>query len=369
LNIYVQAFLQSPKDSRFRKPLLAILNQGRELTPEEMDLLLILVQQEEFHDPTLIHYLSGLFLKAGQWSGKVEPLFLSALEEGSALSGDIVRFALPIYLAHKRTDELALRFYLFALAHSVKEEEQIKNYLAHSYCEGNLAGVAPDLHRKCGEIFAQLDSEQQEEIKNQSEKNQIAAKLKKVKLFRSEDIQDLKRLKVEMGLVTSRMTLVARGGSWLARKILGAFKWLLLQALEGLIRFGKFSLRTKLISFAALSVAIMLILSFVVLKNKSPSLPALPAAKSSQTKKEDRVYTIQIAAVISAKQADKMIRNIKKKKVEGLYVVKAKRRSGGHWYKIRTGKFSSKAQASAYANRLVDAKAIKNYFVISLPKK
>ena len=47
LNIYVQAFLQSPKDSRFRKPLLAILNQGRELTSEEMDLLLIIMQQEE----------------------------------------------------------------------------------------------------------------------------------------------------------------------------------------------------------------------------------------------------------------------------------------------------------------------------------
>ncbi len=370
LNIYVQAFLQSPKDSRFRKPLLAILNQGRELTPEEMDLLLILVQQEEFHDPTLTHYLSSLFLKAGQWSGKVEPLFLSALEDGSALSGDIIRFALPVYLAHKRTDELALRFYLFALTHSVKEEEEIKNYLAHSFCEGNLAGVAPDLHRKCGEVLRSLGSDQQEEIKRQSEKNQIATKLKKVKLFRPEDLQDLKRLKVEMGLVASRMTVVGRGGRWLACKILSGLKWMLLRGLDGLIRFGDFPLRAKLISFAVLSVSIMLVLSFseVTLKNRIPSLTALPTAKSSQTKKDDRVFTIQIAAVISAKQADKMIRNLKKKKVEGLYVVKAKRRSGGHWYKIRTGKFPSKGQASAYANRLVDSKSIKNYFVISLPK-
>ena len=45
LNIYVQAFLQSPRDSRFRKPLLAILNQGRKLSQEEMDLLLIMFQQ------------------------------------------------------------------------------------------------------------------------------------------------------------------------------------------------------------------------------------------------------------------------------------------------------------------------------------
>lgn len=375
LNIYVQAFLQSPKDSRFRKPLLAILNQGRELTPEEMDLLLVMVQQEEIHDPTLTHYLASLFLKAGQWSGKVEPLFLQALEDQSELSNEIVQFALPIYLTHKRTDELALRFYLFALNYSVKEEEEIKNYLAHSYCEGNLAGVAPDLHQKCGEVFASLSPDQQEEIKNQSEENQLASKMKKIKLFRREDLQDLKRLKVEMGMVAGRMTIIGKGLSWLAGKNLTGLKWVLLQVLEGLIKFGDLSLKTKLVSFAVLSVAIVLGLSFseLILQNKGGRLPAslttIPASKLSQVKKEDRVFTIQVAAVVSAKKANKMVRRLKKKGVEGLYVVKAARRDGGNWYKIRAGQFPSKDQASAYANRMVDSKSIKNYFVISLPKK
>ena len=375
LNIYVQAFLQSPKDSRFRKPLLAILNQGRELTQEEMDLLLVMVQQEEIHDPTLTHYLAGLFLKAGQWSGKVEPLFLSALEDGSELSSEIVQFALPIYLAHKRTDELALRFYLFALNYSVEEEEIIKNYLAHSYCEGNLAGVAPELHNKCGEVFAGLGADRQDEIKMQSEENRIASKLKRVKLFHREDLQDLKRLKVEMGLVAGRTTILMKGVSWLGRKFLVGIKWILLQALEGLIKFGSLSLKAKLISFSVLSVSIILVLGLNELKTKKSDRLSLtpssniPKSKPLQAKKEDRVYTVQIAAVISAKQADKMIRRLKKNGVEGLYVVKTVRRAGGHWYKIRVGQFNSKEKASAYANRLVDSKSFKNYFVISLPKK
>ena len=375
LNIYVQAFLQSPKDSRFRKPLLAILNQGRELTQEEMDLLLIMFQQEEIHDPTLTHYLASLFLKAGQWSGKVESLFLSTLENQSELSDDIIQFALPIYLSHKRTDELALRFYLFALNFSVKEkeEEQIKHYLARSYCEGNLSGVAPHLHQKCGEIFSGMSPDQQEEIKRQSEENQISSKMKKVKLFRREDLQDLKRLKVEMGLVASRMTVLGRVGRWLVGKILSGFKWILLQVLEGLIRFGHLSLRAKLVSFSVVSVSIILVLGFSELtynNNQPPAyLTSILGSKTSQAKKEDRVYTIQISAVISAKQADQLIRNLKKRGVEGLYVVKAIRRSGGHWYKIQAGQFSSKNQASAYANRLVDSNSIKNYFLISLPKK
>ena len=374
LNIYVQAFLQSPRDSRFRKPLLAILNQGRKLSQEEMDLLLIMFQQEEIHDPTFTHYLASLFLKARQWSGKVESLFLSALENQSEFSDDIIQFALPIYLSHKRTDELALRFYLFALNFSVKEEEQIKYYLAHSFCEGNLSGVDPYLHQKCGEIFADMSPDQQGEIKRQSEENQISSKLKKVKLFRREDLQDLKRLKVEMGLVASRMTVLGRWGRWLAGKILNGFKWILLQVLEGLIRFGDLSLKAKLVSFSVVSVSIILVLGFSELTStsKNNQLPAhltsIPGLKSSQAKKEDRVYTIQIAAVISAKQADKLIRNLKKRGVEGLYVVKAIRRPGGQWYKIRAGQFSSKNQASAYANRLVDSNSIKNYFLISLPK-
>jgi len=374
LNIYVQAFLQSPRDSRFRKPLLAILNQGRELTQEEMDLLLIMVQQEEIHDPTLTHYLASLFLKAGQWSGKVESLFLSALENQSEFSDDIIQFAIPIYLSHKRTDELALRFYLFALNFSVKEEEQIKYYLARSYCEGNLSGVAPYLHQKCGEIFSGMSPDQREEIKRRSEENKISSKMKKVKLFRREDLQDLKRLKVEIGLVASRMTVLGRWGRWLACKILNGFKWILLQVLEGLIRFGHLSLRAKLVSFWFVSVSIIMVLGFSELtsnnKNNQPPahLTSIPGSKPTQAKKEDRVYTIQIAAVISAKQADQLIRNLKKRGVEGLYVVKATQRSGGHWYKIRAGQFSSKNQASAYANRLVDSNSIKNYFLISLPK-
>ena len=374
LNIYVQAFLQSPKDSRFRKPLLAILNQGRELTREEMDLLLVMVQQEEIHDRSLTHYLASLFLKAEQWSGKVEPIFLSALEDKSELSSEIVQFALPIYLAHKRTDELALRFYLFALSYSVKEEEIIKKYLGRSYCEGNLAGVAPQLHQKCGEVFEDLSSERQAEIKNHAEENRIVSKLKRIKLFRREDLQDLKRLKVEMGLVAGRMTILMKGVNWLGHKLLVGIKWVLLQVLEGLIKFGTLSLRAKLISFAVLSVSIMLILGFSEWpsKDKKSLLPLssdkIPKSRTLKIKKEDRVFTVQFAAVISAKQADKMIRRLKKKGVEGLYVVKTVRRAGGHWYKIRVGQFTSKDQASAYANRLVDSKSFKNYFVISLPK-
>ena len=375
LNIYVQAFLQSPKDSRFRQPVLTILNHGRELTPEEMDLLLVMVQQKGAHDKALSYYLAGQFLNSKKWSGSVELLFLSVLNDQSDLSYEIIQFALPIYLAHKRVDERALQFYLFALNYPVKEEDEIKRYLARSYCEGNLVVFAPKLHRKCGEIFTSLSSSVREEIKKESEENRIGFKLKRIKIFRREDLQDLKRMKLKMGLMFGRMTIIGRGINWLARTLLMVGKHILLQILEGLIKFGCLSLKAKLISFAILSVATILILglSELVLKNQGnlsvPFRSSILKLKPSKNKIEDKTFTVQIAAVISAKQADTMIGRLKKKGVEGLYIVKGLQRAGGYWYKIRVGHFPSKDEAIAYANRLVDSKLIKNYFVISLPKK
>ena len=310
LNIFVQAFIQSPQNARFRKPLLSILNRGQELNPQEMDLLLIMFQKEETHDPVLISYLAGLFLKARQWSGQTEPLFLSALEEKSELSGEIVSFVLPIYLAHKRMDVQALYFYVQALEFSLPEEDQLKTILAQSFCDGNLIGVSPDLHRKCEEIFYQLSEAKQAELKSKSDETHVAYKLKKIKLFRKEDLQDLKHLKVEMGLVASKISLLWIGLVWIARVIKNIGKWILLRVLDGVYLFGNLPFKVKLRIFAISVVFILIGLGFkeiwfpikeqgsIVFQNESSI-----AKDSSKDKEKNRVYTVQIAAVISAKQA------------------------------------------------------------------
>lgn len=376
LNIYVQAFIQNPKNSRFRKPLLSILNRGQELNQQEMDLLLIMFQREEEHDPVLTSYLASLFLKARQWSGQTEPLFLSALEEENELSKNIIEFALPIYLSYKRNDERALRFYIRALDFSIKEEEQVKTILAQSFCEGNLIGVAPDLHQKCEEIFYQLETARQEQLKFKSDEARVAYKLKKIKLFRKEDLQDLKRLKIEMGLVPSKLSLIWKGVVWLSAVLKNLMKWMLLRVLDGAYWFGNLTLKAKLISFASLSILLIVGFGFYerIIPNKGLEELSSKQLASVQPKplssiKEDRVYTVQIAAVVSASKANKLVKKLKKKGVDGLYVVKSERRSGGHWYKLRAGQFASKNMASEFANQLVAANTIKNYFVISLPKK
>lgn len=376
LNIYARAFMQSPQNTRFRKPLLSILNRREELSQQEMDLLLIMFQQEEKRDPALTSCLAQLFLKAKQWSGQTEPLFLSALELKNKLSEDIVKFVLPIYLAHKRTDERALRFYVRALDFSFPEKDQIKTILGRSFCDGNLVGVSPDLHRNCEEMFYSLDPSRQAELKSKSQEARISYKLKKIKLFRKEDLQDLKRLQVEMGLVASKVSLLWKGLKWFGAVFIKLGKWVLLKALDAVCLFGNLPLKTKLTSFLVFSIFVIAALSFdqtpvsiSKTETKGPKQEEIAVPKPSKGKNEGRIYTVQIGAVISAKQANRMVAKLKKKKVKNLYVVKSKRSSGGHWYKLRAGRFASEKDAGDFANQLVAAKTIKNYFIISLPRK
>jgi len=376
LRWYVKAFIQSPQNSRFRKPLLSILNRGQGLSEQETDLLLIMYQQEKQHDPVFTSYLARLFLKAKQWSGQTEQLFLSALGEENKLSEEIIKFVLPVYLAHRRTDERALSFFVKALEFSVPEEKQIKFILAQSYCEGNLLGVAPDLHRKCEEIFYKLEPSEQEELKSKVDETRIAFKLKKVKLFRKEDLQDLKRLKVEIGLAATKTSLIVKGIVWFGLGLRNSGKWMLLKALHGAYLFGNLSFKKKFTAFAIASLFIVVGVGFKEVwspnygKGKDVFRGSPMASnRSIESKKDSRVFTVQIAAVDSAKEANKLVEKLKRKNIENLYVVKSKRRSGGHWFKLRVGKFSSKIKASEFANQLIASKKVKNYFITAIPKK
>jgi hypothetical protein len=83
--------------------------------------------------------------------------------------------------------------------------------------------------------------------------------------------------------------------------------------------------------------------------------------------KKIEIHTFQVAAFSSLKQARVFIDMLKKKGVRDVYQVKTKRKSGESWYKIRVGRFDSKENAQRFARRLIEQKAIKTYFLISLP--
>ena len=82
--------------------------------------------------------------------------------------------------------------------------------------------------------------------------------------------------------------------------------------------------------------------------------------------KEPEIYTFQIAAFSSSQQARELINLLKKKGVRDVYQVRAQRKSGETWYKIRVGRFDSKENAQMFARQLIEQKTIKNYFIISL---
>lgn len=376
LNIYLKAFLQNPKDSKFRAPLLSILRQGGDLSEYEIDLLLVMLRTEDFKDVFIINHLASIFLRQKKLSGKTERVFLYAVENRSGAALEILKFMIPILLVNHRTDMNALHFYLRALPLHFPDEDEMRNILGRSYCEENFEALDPVLHEKCGQIFSLLTPKQQAEITAAVEESRISGRLKKINLFNRDDIQDFSRLQVRLGMKHSVIRGLWNGileAGRQPRRLGGRF---LLKVIDGAIGFGQARLWVKLTSISAAGVLIFAGWDLMELKTgreeiveKKRIVPelALPTFKPAAAKRE-KIHSIQIGAVTSAKMANRFINVLNRKGVKEIFIVKSKRRAGGGWYKIRVGRFDEKDEALRMASWLMDEKLIKNYFIVSTPK-
>ncbi len=370
LKIYLKAFLQNPRQSKFRPPLITLLSQGGDLTEEEVDLLLVMLKAENYQDEVVLNYLASLFLKRKKLSSKTEPLFLIALEGGHKESAGIVRFVLPVMLQHERRDLYAIRFYLAALPHQPEGEARVRELLARSFLEGHRQSIEPEIHERLSRVFFALEPARREALEEAVRQAQVSGKLRSVKWLNAEDRRQLRRVMEGLGL---RRTLA--GDLWQGMKRLGAavsglLKRLVLGAIDGLGLFGRASLAFKLIFLLVVFAGVLGLLSTRGVKEAPPE-PAKPppAPVAVAPVKGSKVHTLQVAAFTSSRQADRLVAALGKHGVEGAYIVKSKRASGGAWYKIRVGKFDDAGEARKLADRLVDGKLIKNYFVISLPRE
>jgi hypothetical protein len=376
LRIYLKAFLHNPKKSKFRVPLLIIMDQGVDLNDNEIDLLLVMLKAEDFHDDVITNHLASVFLKKQVVTGKTEPLFLAAVENGSSDAEAILRFVVPILLSHKRSDEISLRFYIESLPCHLEGDEIIREILSRSYCEGHFQGIDPVLQERCGQLFFALPPEAQESLKAEVEASRISGRLKKVKLFHREDLRELNRLKVRLGIEKSFFAKIVGAFQWIIDLFKGLVRGLVLKAIDGLVFFGRAHLVVKLVILGLLSAGVVSGLSYLewreqqVREIKAVQLAVEKVVVPAKTSvnQRNKIHTIQVAAVTSSRQAKRLVSALKKKGVKGLYTIKAKRKSGGTWYKIRAGQFDSKEDARKFANHLMESKAIKNYFVISFSR-
>ncbi|MFQ5672331.1 MAG: SPOR domain-containing protein [Nitrospinales bacterium] len=371
LRIYLKAFLQNPDDPRYRVPLLSVLKRADKLRSAEIDLLLVMLKTEAGVDKIVASHLASVFLEQKRFNRKTEPVFLAAVENADENAGEIIRFVLPRLLAKNRSDEYALNFYLQALAFHPPEEAQLREIIGESFCHGHWEAVSPELHEKCGEIFNELEQEQQEKILRQVKESSVSEKWKNLKLFMREDVKDLERLKLRLGIIKSGFAFFRDGVLELARILRILVKKAILKLLDGLILFNRSSLRFKLVS---LFLSVVLVVGVAGLwkiqqqksiatgKTAGGSLVGGASSKDSGVRK---IHTIQIAAVTYKKKADRMVKKLRKKGIKRLYVVKTRRRTGGYWYKIRLEKFDNKNDAQRYADRLIARKIIKNYFIVT----
>lgn len=368
LNIYLKAFLQDTRQTKFSGVLASLLTQKESLSVNELDLLLVMLKADNYQDQALVDHLAGIFLHKNVYSNKTEPVFLEALAAESPLSKKVITFLLPVLVAKKRKDCFAAKFFLKALSQAAPEQkESIESLISECYLDQRFQFSDPNLHHDCQAVFSSLAENSKIHLTELFSHQQLQERWQKVKLFRRGDKRSLSRETMRSGISRPLTLILGQSIANFWNSILDGSRKIVFKIFEGLDKGGAISAPVKLIG--VLTLGGLLVWGLFSLdggflkrskENTQQSIPEVRTQPGSQ------VHTIQIAAVTKKRQADSIVRKLKKNKIESVYVLKTQRISGGYWYKIRLGKFLTKNEAEQLARRLVENKIIKNYFIIAL---
>ena len=369
LNIFLKAFLKDPRQTRFRNVLVSALTRKERLTDQEIDLLLVIMKTEGYEDPELLNYVITVILDQEWFTNKSEPVFLKALQLKTGQENKIISFMLPYLLDKKRSDYLAINFYLESLSSLPEDQrETIAFLVSTSYCQERFKVLDPDLHARCKQVFDSLGTQTQERLLRMTKDAKVSERWKRVKLFHSEDKQALERLKVYTGLSPTFWQVVGKKVEGLGGGVFTLIKKAIFRIFDALNFMGGMHTGAKLL-FVGLFLGGLYYAAVKVdwkgwIPTEPPPAPtATPEPASAPTVK---VFTLQVAAVKSKSDADATVRKLKKKKVEDVYVVKIPRTEGGFWYKVRVGKFRERETAEQVAAILMKNKKIRSYFIIGM---
>ena len=368
LNVFLKAFLQDPKQTRFRNVLVSTLTRKGELTDQEIDLMLVIMKTEGYEDRELLNHMVTVFLDQEWFTNKSEPIFLKALQLKTGQENKIISFMLPHLLDKKRTDYLAVNFYLESLSSLPEDQRGTSAYLVStSYCEERFKVLDPDLHARCKQVFDSLEAQTKERLLHMVKDAKVSEQWKRVKLFHSDDKQALERLKVYTGLSPTFWQVTGKKVSELGGGVFNLIKKVVFKIFDGLNIMGGMNTATKLVVAGLIFGGMFYIAVAVDWRALIQAPQPVPTAPPEQAAVPlVQVFTLQVAAVKSKSQADATIRNLKKKKVENVYVVEIPRKEGGFWYKVRVGKFRKRDTAEKVAAILMNKKKIRSYFIIAL---
>jgi hypothetical protein len=236
-----------------------------------------------------------------------------------------------------------------------------------SYCEERFKVLDPDLHARCQQVFTSLEPQTQERLLRMSKDAKVSEQWKRVELFHSDDKQALERLKVYTGLSPTFWQVLGKKVAGLGGGVFNLIKKVVFKMFDGLNVLGSMNTAAKLLLAGLIFGGMYFAAVTVDWKALIPAPQPVPTAPPEQAAVPPvKVFTLQVAAVKDKNQADTTVRQLKKKKVEKVYVVKIPRKEGGFWYKVRVGKFRERDTAEKVAAILMNQKKIRSYFIIAL---
>lgn len=342
-DIYEKTLLRFPGDTNLQKMLLDIYLEKDTLSKKELGVC-FLVFQHSIDNVNAIELLSNYYVKNNVFDFDSQEILRQAIILNTPSKEKIVDFLIHKLIELRRNDDFAAEVFLTAYSNYSNKSEAVIEAIIRLSLDRKKKRRTDNISKKVFDIYEKLP----ESIRKKIEEEVLKT-----------------RQENKMPLAASKQSLK----KWfikLSDKIT-AGKFFLKRIIPKLKNFADLELsflkKRPVIIFSSLGLVAALSFSVIVLKgreNRSSSLDLSDLNPSYNIYESKLPYSIQVAAFKNLSGAEKAINNLSKKGRKAYYT---KTSGKDVWYRVRVGEFKTKNEAKHYAEKLLNKKIIRGYFI------
>lgn len=342
-DIYEKTLLRFPGDTNLQNILLDIYTEKDKLSKKELGVCFSIFQHSS-DNVNAIKLLSDYYVKNNVFDFDSQEILSQAINLNIPSKEKVVDFLLHKLIELRRNDDFAAEVFLTAYSSYSNKSEAVIETIIKLALDRKKKRRTDDITKKIFDIYEKLP----ETIRKQIEE--------KVLKTRQEN---------EMAVVTSKQSLKKfffkildkiKAGNFYLKRIIPKIKSFADLELS-------FLKKHPLIIFSGLGFVSILLFSIIVLRGRENINSPLGLSNLNpgyNTYESKLPYSIQVAAFKNLPRAEKAITKLSKKGRKAYYT---KTSGKDVWYRVRVGEFKTIKEAKHYAEKLLNKKLIRGYFI------
>lgn len=348
--VYEETLLRFPDNINLQNILLGIYSEQDNLTEKELKICSLIFYHSHYQRPA-IEILSKHYIKNNVFDFDSQEIYAGAIKLNIFSKEKVVDFLVLKLIELNRLDDFAAEVYLTAYSDYANYSDIVMDAIIKLAKERKSKDRTDEISQKIFSVYEKIPEAIKKQLEEKILEFQHKEEIKAVYSVRKNHIKEL-----ISRLVQSIYEFIKVGRAFLMDRFnrLLAFKFPEISSVKNF----------TFVIFSSFIVLIILSLTILMLPQKESTLQTLNLLKikPQYTLYESKLpYSIQVAAFKSMSRAEKAISELSDHVKNKAYFTKT---SGNTiWYRVRLGEFENKKEAKQYAEKLLQKKQIKGYFI------